>query len=394
MTLVAEMLYVLAFVSALFAVFPFTCYPATLLALSRVKNRRPYRRFPTRHPSISLVFCAHNEEQVIENKIQNVLAVSNAYLGDVEALAYLDGCTDKTGRILAAHAGDIGILEEQERRGKSYGIKRLMEKARGEIVVFNDANAMMAENALSVAASYFDHPDIGCLCGHLILVNPAESPTAAVGSAYWRFEEWLKQMETDTGSTMGADGSLFAIRRELFRPPPDDLIDDMHTSLMVLLGGWRVVRAPEFVAYETVTVRSEDEFRRKIRIACRAFNCFRSLAPSLHRMSPLNVYKLYGHKVLRWLTIMNLGGSALFLALALAMEGRWMTLGSLVCAGSVVGVILTALRDGFVGSAREAILALVATGWGVLESCRGKRYQTWSISASSRPSGSPDCVGG
>lgn len=376
------MIYYLSAAFIVAAAFPFTLYPLSLLLIRSIGKRNPVR-VGQPCPAMSILVCAHNEERSIAGKIENAIAAADAYPGRTEILVYLDGCTDASEAKARGYADRIQLVVGTERRGKSCGMNALVQRATGDLLVFTDANVMLGEGALNEARACFEDPDVGCVCGNLTLVNAGQSDTAFVGAAYWRLEESIKRLESDTGSTMGADGSLFAIRRALHTPAPADIIDDMHTSLRVLLSGKRVIRGERFRAFETATVRSADEFRRKIRIACRAFNCFRHLAGPLHRMSALNLYKLYGHKVLRWLSAFNLLLGVGLLAAALLLDGRWIALASLAVAavaawtGAKLGI--RALRK-----VEECLLALLATSWGVLQSLRGKRYQTWVIAASSR----------
>ena len=129
---------------------------------------------------------------------------------------------------------------------------------------FTDANVQLDEDGFAHLARYFSDPDIGCVCGHLIYVNSEESSTASVSSAYWRLEELIKKLESDTGDVMGADGSIFAIRRSFHRKVPNDIIDDFFTSFSILCDGKRVIRAPELMAYERSDASSTVEFRRKV----------------------------------------------------------------------------------------------------------------------------------
>jgi len=161
--------------------------------------------------------------------------------------------------------------------------------------LFTDANVRVDGDAIAAARRAFADPSVGCVCGHLVYVNPNESATASAGARYWSFDEWLKRLESDTGSCVGADGSLFAIRRELFTPVPADIIDDFFTSLSIWCSGWRVVISPELIAYERSASGSREEFRRKVRIACRAFNCHRLLWAQVVRLPAWDLYKYLSH---------------------------------------------------------------------------------------------------
>jgi hypothetical protein len=227
---------------------------------------------------------------------------------------------------------------------------------------------------------------VGCVCGQLNYTNSGASVTASTGSAYWQLEESIKRLESDTGTAVGADGSLFAIRRELHRPPPDDIIDDMYVSMMVFCEGRRVVQADDVIAFEeSVTVESE-EFARKVRIACQAFNVHRLLWSRLRQLDALSLYKYVSHKWMRWLTIFFLSGGLFLFELGLFAAGRTLT-------AAILGVIgLACLAVGHLSSSGpfaqgwDILSAFAGTGLGVLRSIQGQRFQTWTPAASIRKS--------
>ncbi|MBV9655813.1 MAG: hypothetical protein JOZ42_14755, partial [Acetobacteraceae bacterium] len=201
--------------------------------------------------------------------------------------------------------------------------------------------------------------------------------------AYWRLEERIKDLESLTGSTMGADGSIFAIRRALHRPPPPDIIDDMFVSLSILCGGHRVVRAPDAFAFEQTTSRSGEEFRRKIRISCQAFNVHRLLWPRLRALPLLDRYKYVSHKLLRWVAVYFLLLAGLCAAAGFARLGWWIAFALTLAAGALpVAGLLT--RGGPLRKLADVMLAFAATGIGVLRSVRGDRFQIWTPPASAR----------
>ncbi len=138
--------------------------------------------------------------------------------------------------------------------------------------------------------------------------------TASTGSLYWRLEEGIKRLEQETGSVMGADGSLFAVRRSLHKAPPDHIIDDMFVSFWVLIQGYRIVQSKDARAYEESASNASDEFGRKARIACQAFNVHRMIWPHIRKLNFVTVYKYVSHKLLRWLCIYFLALSGVFLS--------------------------------------------------------------------------------
>jgi cellulose synthase/poly-beta-1,6-N-acetylglucosamine synthase-like glycosyltransferase len=363
---------------------PFTTYPLSLRLIRALRRRGlPAAGGAVAPQSFALCFCAYNEARVIGKKVQNCLALRRKR-PELEILAYVDAATDRTGELLRRHAGDIRLYESPQRYGKTHGMNRLVAAAEASILVFTDANVMLDDDALVRLESYFADPEIGCVCGHLRYVNAGAGATAALGALYWRFEERLKQLESDTGSAMGADGSLFAIRRSLARPVPDNLIDDMYVSLSILCDGYRVVRAGDVVAYELATTTPSEEFRRKVRIACQAFNVHRRLWPRLRRLDRLTLYKYVSHKLLRWFSLACLALGAGFFELGLIAAGlAWPAL-AVAAAGGMLALLGYHRRGRWPSRLWDAASALAGTAIGLWYSLRGVDFQVWTPAESAR----------
>jgi cellulose synthase/poly-beta-1,6-N-acetylglucosamine synthase-like glycosyltransferase len=214
--------------------------------------------------------------------------------------------------------------------------------------------------------------------------NGASSVTAQSGSAYWRFEEALKRLESDTGSMMGADGSIFAIRRSLRRPPPDHIIDDMYVSLMTVVEGYRLVQARDVRAYEESVTHSGEEFSRKVRIACQAFNVHRLLWPRLRKLDLLTRYKYVSHKFLRWLSIYFVALAAVALVFGFIAAGYPAIALAVVAAGGLGMLLGTRWSITPFAQIADLLTALAGAGLGVWRSMRGERFQTWTPAASIR----------
>jgi cellulose synthase/poly-beta-1,6-N-acetylglucosamine synthase-like glycosyltransferase len=365
----------------LLALHPFITYPAILWLLARIRPRPVARGTPAGR--VALCVCAYNEERVIRAKIENMLALQSS-VSDLEILIYVDGSRDRTAEIVREFGDQIRLVASAERLGKSHGMNTLVRMTEADYLVFSDANVEFAPDALPPLLAPFADPDVGCVCGHLVYTEAVGTATATTGSLYWRLEELIKTYEGEIGSVMGADGSIFALRRSLHVPPPPDLIDDMFVSFSVLCSGHRIVRAADAYAYEESVHSPAEDFQRKIRIACQAFNVHRALWPELRRTSWLNLFQYVSHKLLRWLTIFLLGAGSAFLAagLALELDVRVFVTLALVAAVCVAAIILKPV--GKLATLREAFSAFVATGIGVVRSLRGERFQTWNPPASAR----------
>lgn len=375
----------LAVVFFLIAAHPFTTYPLSLLMLRRIRPNRPRRwRAPRSEPAdFSICMCAYNEASVIRQKLQNLLALKEREPG-LEILIYVDAASDETARLLRAYSPHINVHVATERRGKTYGMNLLAQRATGSILLFTDANVMLDMECIRHLRRAFEDPEVGCVCGQLSYVNADASVTASVGTLYWRFEEALKSLEQETGSVMGADGSLFAVRRSLHRAPPPHIIDDMYVSFMVLLQGYRIVQSQEARAYERSASSAAEEFGRKSRIGCQAFNVHRLMWPELKRLDALTVYKYVSHKLLRWLSIYFLGASALSLIAALVLAGHVAVASALVVAAAASFVLGMRWTIRPLSQIVDVVMSLAGTGLGVWKSLRGESYQTWTPVATVR----------
>jgi cellulose synthase/poly-beta-1,6-N-acetylglucosamine synthase-like glycosyltransferase len=374
-----------AVVLFLIAAHPFTTYPLSLLLLRRA---RPYRsrsrQAAYKQPAdFSICMCAYNEASVIRQKLQNLLALKEREPG-LEILIYVDAASDDTARLLRTYAPHINVHVAKERHGKTFGMNLLAERATGSILLFTDANVMLDMECIRQLRRAFEDPEIGCVCGQLSYTNAGASVTASVGTFYWRFEEALKSLEQDTGSVMGADGSLFAIRKSLHRAPPPHIIDDMYVSFMVLLQGYRIIQSRQARAYEQSASSAAEEFGRKSRIGCQAFNVHRLMWPALKRMDALTVYKYVSHKLLRWLSIYFLGASVLSAIAALLVAGYVELAGALIVAGAVLFVLGMQWTIKPLSQIVDVVVSLAGTGLGVWKSLRGESYQTWTPVATVR----------
>lgn len=371
---------------AALALHPFVTYPLSLALLARLRPQAPSAAaVPLHAPAqarVALLVCAYNEAPVIAAKAANMLRLRAAVPG-LEILAWVDAASDDTARILRGFEG-IQVFEAERRRGKTHGMNRLVAATRADILVCTDANVMFADDALPRLLAPFADPGVGLVCGHLVYADDPGTAMGGTGNLFWRIEERIKALEDATGGGVTADGSIFAFRRALHRPPPDDLIDDMHLSLSILLEGHRIARAADAIATEPPVTGIREEFRRKRRIACQAYNVHRALAPRLRRLPALPRYKYLSHKWLRWWSGWLLAAAAVLVPAGLALAGHGALAVSLVALGLAVGLMGWAWPSGPAGKLVAAAAAFAATGLGLVESLAGRRYQTWAPPASAR----------
>lgn len=280
-------------------------YPATA-ALAACLFRRPVRRDDAHLPSVALVIPAHREERFIGRKLRDCLSLD--YPRDRLAVAVgIDGEEDATARVASGY-GRFGVAVHPfpVRRGKVSVMNDVARDTPGEILVFSDANAFYRPDALRRLVRNFADPSVGAVCGRLVLEGRHYASVTRPETVYWRYDNLLKTLESETGSTVGVVGAIFAIRRDLFRPlPQDTVLDDLEMALAVIARGHRVIYDPEAEARETMVSSTRRELTRKVRLASGGFRAAARHAATLVRHPEAGV-KLLLHKLLRWLAFVPL----------------------------------------------------------------------------------------
>ena len=189
----------LFYISAFLLLYAYVLYPALLFALSGSQARRDDSDGErVAAPSLSVIVAAYNEERCIAQKIENFL--SCRYSGDAELIVVSDGSTDRTAEIAesmaagSAASGRVRVIRQRERRGKGVAVNAAAESSHGEVLVFTDANAMFADDALEKVARPLRDKSIGLVTG------VSRYPGETIGSAYQRYEQMLKALESRLGA--------------------------------------------------------------------------------------------------------------------------------------------------------------------------------------------------
>ncbi len=277
-------------------------YPLTVAVL---KNRRA-KSDPSRpgfEPSVSVVIAVYNEESFICERIENIFSGSYP-AGKTEVLVGSDGSTDRTNEILSSfNAPGFRPFLFPQRRGKAGVLNDLLKDARGEIVVFSDANTVFMPDTIAELVKPFSDPSVGAVTGELVLQSGHQSVGGDGEVSYWRFENWLKHAESDAGSTLGASGGVYAIRKSLWRPLPYEksIVDDFVIPMNVLKAGRVVKYSRTARAFEKTAGSVRGEFTRKVRIGASNFNGIPEFRELLHPRYGFVSFALWSHKILRWL---------------------------------------------------------------------------------------------
>lgn len=297
------MIVALFWISAALVLYSYAGFPLLVWIRSLVVHRS-YREDDVQ-PSISMIVAAHNEAASIGAKIENILALD--YPSErLKIFVASDGSDDGTDEIAESYANQGVRLLKLPRRGKIAALNAAAAAAPGELLVFSDANSMFAPDALRRLVRPFSDPRIGGVAGDQRYLKETSGGNAGE-RAYWSFERQLKRLQSRSGSTISATGAIYAVRRKLFLPAPSSVTDDFTISTGVIEQGYRLVFAPDAVAFEPVSKASGNEFGRKVRIATRGL---RAVIARRKLLNPIRFgfysLQLFSHKVARRLVAVPL----------------------------------------------------------------------------------------
>jgi len=370
----------------------YVIYPLLLIALDAIGQARgawgylggnERRRPPAQVglPMVSVLIAAYNEQDCIAHRLDNLLAQD--YPADkLEILVGSDASTDETDAIVHRYAARGVKLSRAERCGKAGVLSRLVSMAKGDVLVMTDANTEFERDAVRLLVQPLRDEGTGLVCGRLRLHSPAGAPVAE--SAYWKLESLLKLYESRRGCVMGANGGIYAVRKDLFAPlPAGTVVDDFVAALRVLEAGSRVAYEPEAVAHEEAAPDHSGEYRRRVRIAA---GCFRALSQHRHLLSPrhgFTAFALWSHKVLRWF-VPHAMVVALLANIFLARGSTFFTLTLLAqCTGyalaalSLLGTTPRHVRT-LADAAAHFVEMNAALLVGFVKYSRGAQGQTWT----------------
>lgn len=274
-------------------------YGLLVIILARLAPSRPPR--PPQQPLLfSFLVAAHDEAAHIEAKIRNALAQDSGP-HRIEVIVVSDGSSDGTPD-LARQVEDprVQVIELQAHAGKATAINLGLERCQGDVVVFSDANSLLRQGSLLALARHFGDPNVGGVCGRITVDSKRRGPTAQAEGLYWRYDQAIKAAESRLGGAVSAQGSIYAIRRELTAPLVLGCADDFLMSVRVVAAGTRLAFEPDAVTSEPVSEKVGREMGRRVRSTERGWRALMLMKglmnPFKHR---LYAWQLFSHKFLR-----------------------------------------------------------------------------------------------
>lgn len=231
-----------------------------------VKGRKPVRYSPGYSPSVSLVIIARNAENCVVKKLENSLSLSFPSK-DHEIVFFSDGSTDNTVKNAKSVLNKkIRIFSSSAHEGKNNGLNQAVKECKGDILVLSDVDVLLDKDTVLSMVKHFSDPEVGGICGEKALLK-VRLDMSTSQTYHIRFEKAIKELESLTGSISSNDGTLYAIRRNLYKPLPPGVTDDLYVCLSVVQQRHRFLYEPEAKAYiepPSKSTRHEIERRRRI----------------------------------------------------------------------------------------------------------------------------------
>lgn len=365
-------------------------YPILLFLIS-VFKKNDIKMSEDYFPNVSLVIAAYNEEKIIEERIKNSLKLD--YSKDkLEIIIFSDSSIDKTDEIIKKYEKKgIKLVRIEGRKGKTICQNEVVKLAKGEIIVFSDANSMYEPNAIKKIVRNFYDEKVGCVVGELKYGILNSTNIVKGENVYWTYDKMIKKLESKVCSVVTGNGAIYGLRKSIYVPLERNMISDFIEPLEIFKKGYKIVYEPEAVAWENTAENSQKEFGRRIRIVTRSA-C--SLLRNKFFRELLNPFRfgifsvqLLSHKVLRWFS-----GALMFLIFLLNIfllgRGGFYNFYNLTMLGQGIfyifalwGFINERLLNRKTSKIPHVIyyfcLSCVAMLYGVVNAFKGKEMITW-----------------
>lgn len=284
----------LFWISVAAIIYTYVGYPAIVWIVARLRNQAVLKAEIA--PRVSIVIACHNEQDNIDRRIRNLLECD--YPAELmEIVIVSDGSTDFTAEVARRH--QVKLFSYEQQRGKATALNVGVEVAGGEIIIFADARQSFEPAAIKHLVANFADSSVGAVSGELLLDGGGKSSVGEGVGLYWKYEKWIRKSESRAGSTIGATGAIYAIRRALWQPLPENtILDDVYTPMGIALAGHRVVFEEQARAHDITADSARREFARKVRTLTGNYQLCQ-LMPRLLLPNNALLFQFYSHKLMR-----------------------------------------------------------------------------------------------
>jgi len=223
-------------------------------------------RLGQKFPFVSVIIPVHNEELVIERRINNILE-SSFPKSKLELIVVDSGSKDKTRSIIEEKfAETVTLLKEEQRRGKAHAINLALSVCRGDIVVITDGPTLYQKDTILQLVSSLRNPYVGGVSALYIVPNANENQLTASEQKFWSYKDKIRILESRVYSTSWLSGEACAFKKKIvMRLDEDTLADDSNVALQIISKGYRVVVNEN----SNFTEKSPSEFYDYIKIKSR-----------------------------------------------------------------------------------------------------------------------------
>jgi cellulose synthase/poly-beta-1,6-N-acetylglucosamine synthase-like glycosyltransferase len=272
-------------------------YPLSLALLVRLRRAPDAGHAPASAelPIVSLIVAAHDEEGVIERRVGNALE-SDYPRERLEVIVTSDGSGDRTVALATAAGADLVL--DLSRRGKVEAQNAAVERARGEVLAFSDANSFWRPDALRRLVERLADPEVGYVCGQVSFTDERGENQEG---AYWRYEMAVRNLESGLAGVTAGNGAIYAVRASAYVEMPSDRGHDLCLPYLMVRKGLRAVYEPAARAEEPMAPTMSGEWERKRRMMNRTWGVLlhdRMLSPRGY--GPLYAYEMLSHRALRY----------------------------------------------------------------------------------------------
>lgn len=306
---------VVFFIIALLIAHTLVLYPLSLLVIDKIRRKKSgvvnNEYVEGFEPTVTVIIPAHNEEDVIEAKLKNLSKLDYPH-DKLEIIIASDNSTDSTNAIVEKFINNISSQAEQavqkdfklyvtkERKGKTNAQNETVKVAKGEIIVFSDANAMLDVQAVREVVKYFSRDDVAYVAGRLIYTNSGEADSSGAEDTYWNYDLRMRQVESDVASITAGNGAIYAVRKDLYHDFDPVYCHDSIMPPYYYKRGYKALYNKDVKAYEKAGETEGDEFGRKVRMN-RAILTFLKMGLSLFNVFKYKSYSYFyiSHRFLR-----------------------------------------------------------------------------------------------
>jgi cellulose synthase/poly-beta-1,6-N-acetylglucosamine synthase-like glycosyltransferase len=361
-------------------------YPVLLWALATLAGGRDSRRGPVsaasegvEAPDVSLIIAAHDEEAVIDRKVRNALSL--AYPRErLEVIVASDGSTDRTAELARAAGADLAL--ELPRGGKVAALNAAVERSRGEILAFSDANSFWHPDSLRHLVERLAEPGVGYVCGQLRLLDSAGDNQEGL---YWRYEVAVRGLESRLAGITAGNGAINAVRRKAYIFLEPGRGQDINMPFRLVKRGWKPVYEPRAIAEERMATTIGDEVGRKRRMLAGAWSTLLGggmLSPRGY--GPLYALQIVSHRLLRYATpLLHVVALAANVAIVGVATVYALTLGAQL-AVLAAAVLAPLVPLGPFHIARYYVAVTAASALGLWDYLRRRVPVTWDQAAGTR----------